>query len=260
MELPHDTADEVWKPIPGFKNNYHVSSLGRVYSRAKGGRILKSRLNAGGYPAMWLGRMALRQAHCLVALAFIGPRPDGMQVNHLDGNKLNPRPENLEYVTPKENVRHASRTGLLARGEKRGGAKLNPEKVMQIRRLHYEGASPRQLRTRFGVCRSTIVSIVRGEKWRHVPQLNLTFGGCAVDSWTRYQNPPEQSQPPANRPENAVDAPDGVQTNPCTFQNFEKQTETPAPSNVITAQNLRANPANGAGGGGCAFDSAKGGT
>ena len=45
--------------------------------------------------------------HKLVALAWLGPRPQGMEIDHLNGCKLDWSVENLEYVTPAENRRRA---------------------------------------------------------------------------------------------------------------------------------------------------------
>lgn len=45
-----------------------------------------------------------RRLHVLVAEAFIGPRPDGLEVHHIDHDRMNPRVDNLEYVTHQENV------------------------------------------------------------------------------------------------------------------------------------------------------------
>ncbi len=56
--------------------------------------------------------------HHLVARAFLPPRPKGTQLNHKDGVKQNNRLKNLEYLTPKENVRHAMRLGLCPHMEK----------------------------------------------------------------------------------------------------------------------------------------------
>lgn len=45
--------------------------------------------------------------HGLVAEAFLGPRPEGYQVDHKDGNRSNNHISNLEYVTAKENIKRA---------------------------------------------------------------------------------------------------------------------------------------------------------
>ena len=71
---------------------------------------------ATGYKIVWMnikGKQKHYYLHRLIAEAFI-PNPDNKpQVNHIDGNKTNNNVENLEWVTSKENVHHAIRTGLM---------------------------------------------------------------------------------------------------------------------------------------------------
>lgn len=50
--------------------------------------------------------------HRLVAEFVYGPCPPGKQVNHIDGNKLNNNPDNLEYITAKENIHRAMKLGM----------------------------------------------------------------------------------------------------------------------------------------------------
>lgn len=100
---------EKWAIIKGY-NNYAVSSLGRVRN-LNTGRLLKhqSSKRGGFYAFINLsknGNRINRNVHVLVAEAFLGPRPKGFVVHHRDANRMNPRLDNLEYLTIKENNHH----------------------------------------------------------------------------------------------------------------------------------------------------------
>lgn len=102
---------EVWKDIENYPN-YQVSSFGNVKSKPRKGThggILKQEVNKYGYCKVLLlnnNKRLSASVHRLVAQAFI-PNPSNLpQVNHIDGNKLNNHTDNLEWCTPKDNVRH----------------------------------------------------------------------------------------------------------------------------------------------------------
>ena len=59
----------------------------------------------GAYPEMT--DFGYKHCHSLVAHAWIGARPEGMECDHLNGNKLDWSADNLEWVTPPENRRRA---------------------------------------------------------------------------------------------------------------------------------------------------------
>lgn len=106
---------EEWKPISYLNNKYEASSFGRIRN-AKTGKVLKQFTDLHGYLILTTRPEPYSQTntrvHQAVADAFLGPRPKGFVVNHIDGNKLNNTPSNLEYVTPSENNIHALKTGL----------------------------------------------------------------------------------------------------------------------------------------------------
>lgn len=100
---------EIWKDIEGYEGKYQVSNLGRFFSK-KSNKILKpSNCGRGknGYLFCGLynnGKSKPHYIHIETAKYFIGERPHGLFVHHIDGNSLNNNVENLEYTTNSRNV------------------------------------------------------------------------------------------------------------------------------------------------------------
>jgi hypothetical protein len=100
----------LWKAVPGYEGLYEVSDTGLVKSlsdRFGRERILKAAPATGGYLQVTLTRHGVRascRVHVLIASAFIGPRPDGQEVRHLDGNRRNNDLRNLRYGTQSRNT------------------------------------------------------------------------------------------------------------------------------------------------------------
>lgn len=173
--------DEIWKPVVGYEEFYEVSNLGRMrilvdrpYQGLKAGHIRNFPLKRG-YPATNLFRDSkVKQClvHCLVAEAFLGPRPDGMEINHKDGNKANNYIDNLEYVTKSQNALHAVHVlgvGPDNRGERHGMHKLTKDTIKKIRELCATGEySYSQIGDMFKICPSAVCQIVKRKRWKHI--------------------------------------------------------------------------------------------
>lgn len=113
---------EVWKAIPGYEGRYEVGSLGKIrslprvrvcktrhkdttHTRFYAGRELSVYKMRDGHLMTMLGRKNHMLVHRAVALAFIGPQPDGMEVLHLNGIPDDNRVENLKWGTRSENLK-----------------------------------------------------------------------------------------------------------------------------------------------------------
>jgi len=103
-----------------------------------------------------------------MAAAWIGPIPDGYEVNHRNGRKDQNDVNNLEIVTPQENREHAMRYGLIRRGEDNPRARLTESSVRDIRRRHAAGETIRRLAREFDLAKKTISLVINRKTWKHV--------------------------------------------------------------------------------------------
>ena len=140
---------EIWKEIPNSK--YEASSLGRI--RSPRGKILKPYNHALGYHLVGVKfdhepKIITRTVHRLIALAFHGPRPEGLDICHGNCIKTDNRPSNLRYATRSENLQDTYAMGgfltgrpfvypwqLLSVGE---AFSSNPIKRLSIKRMVLE--------------------------------------------------------------------------------------------------------------------------
>lgn len=109
---------EIWKDIPGYEGKYQASNLGRIRSldrqlgipgkkgfRTMKGRVLRPGPTKSGHLYVVLGHGASGSpVHQLIALTFIGPRPNGKDVCHNDGDPTNNQADNLRYDTRANNI------------------------------------------------------------------------------------------------------------------------------------------------------------
>jgi hypothetical protein len=181
--------EETWKPVIGWETLYEVSDRGRVRSITRtvesyGGRmrsapatvLVAHPVSRHGYLGVRLsghGKVETFAVHRLVALAHLGPRPDGKTINHIDGNKKNNSVANLEYCSQAENNQHALHTGLRTnpKGSHNGSAKLTESQVAEIKGRLRAGESQAALVRAYGVSRSLISQIATGKLWLHVQEV-----------------------------------------------------------------------------------------
>ena len=174
---------EIWLPITDFAGLYEVSNLGRVRSldarvrtyqgigtRVRKGRVLKLKLQNGGYQIVLLSKSSVVRTftvHRLVASAFLA-KPNGVSdltVNHRDFDKTNNRVENLEWVSQSENLGHSGRAGRMIRANV---TKLTEDDVRDIRRRLAAGETLVSIGQAYGVAHTAIYKIKAGLRWKHI--------------------------------------------------------------------------------------------
>jgi hypothetical protein len=148
-------------PIPGFPD-MTISRDGQIWRNGKkkstpvaknGYRVVVNSVN---------NKSVTKTVHSLMALTFIGPRPDGCEVLHINGNRLDNSVDNLRYGTRSENMQDALSHGTATIGTKNKQAKLNTESLAKVRAMHLSGAKSMDVAKAFGVSYQTIRRIING--------------------------------------------------------------------------------------------------
>ena len=107
----------------------------------------------------------------LIWTLFFGQIPEGLTINHIDGNKINNNPfSNLEIITMKENIKHAIDMKLMdTRGEKNAQSKLKESQVKEIRKLYNRTTfNMRQISILCNVSEGCIENIINNKTWKHI--------------------------------------------------------------------------------------------
>ena len=132
----------IWKNIiaNGIKSNYILSNTGLVYN-IKYKKFIKPQLNSTDgylYVDLYINKTKVHKyVHSLIAENFIyNDDPEHKtQVNHINGIKTDNRVENLEWATPKENIRHAFNIGLASIGSDHYRVKHSDEEIYLVCKL-----------------------------------------------------------------------------------------------------------------------------
>jgi hypothetical protein len=164
--------EKLWNPIPKFELYYSVNKSGDVYShRYK--RILHPIKQKHGYLRVRLYNSKEYKwylVHRLIALTFI-PNPENKKtVNHKDGNPSNNHISNLEWMTQRQQMLHAYKTGLRKKslGSNHPNSKFNEKDIVKIKEMCFNGVSQRKVAAIYNVHYSTINHIIKKRTWVEV--------------------------------------------------------------------------------------------
>lgn len=176
-------TSETWLPIPGYPG-YEVSDMGNVrsfYTKQPGTlggwrlspnpqRVLKPSTNKGGYKHVNLQKDSKRtghKVHKLVMLAFVGPRPEGLEICHGPGGPGDNRLSNLRYDTHQANMEEAAQSGNM-------GGSLTSEEASRVIELSSQGLRLKDIAETVNVSLHIVSFLLNGKTYKHVPGERVT--------------------------------------------------------------------------------------
>lgn len=153
-------------------NGYYINENAQILSKkGKKDRVMKQHIRGHGYSCVSLtidGKTKNFNVHKLMALSFFG-ETKGLEIRHLDGNRLNNNLSNLKYGTVSENQMDRVLHGTSNRGSSHGMSLLNEKVVLEIREKYVFGKyGYKRLAKDFNVSPSTIQDIIERKTWKHI--------------------------------------------------------------------------------------------
>ena len=164
-----------YKSSPEYPE-YLINYSGTKVIRKNSKRLLKLIVRSDGYLGVRTSHNNKPKNSLVHVMVILAWKRDGMTdtrcvVNHIDGNKLNPHGDNLEWVTQAENQRHAVSTGLKQKGGDLYNASLSDQQVHEVCRLLTDGLTVKSLADRFEVKPDNIRKIKDGSCYFHIRKL-----------------------------------------------------------------------------------------
>lgn len=168
-------VEEIWKnvPIEGYENYYKISNLGNVKGYKNPNKLLSPSIGTSGYLGFSMSVNKKHKSlfiHRMVAISFIDNPLNLPEVNHKDGNKLNNFYLNLEWVTSKDNMKHAISNKLRNDfGSNSVNSKLKEEDILNIRELaKTENFNYKEIAAKYNIHKDYVTLIVNRKRWAHI--------------------------------------------------------------------------------------------
>lgn len=167
-----------WKHVPE-NTQYIALDDGRVWS-VKRKKFLALSKHMSGYQLVcrmtFNGHHRLRTLHEIIAHTFLGPKPEGMEVNHINSIKTDNRVHNLEYVTRAQNMQKAWDAGLMENvktiprpfGSEHYNSILTESDIPNILEMKNNKVKYKKIAEIYNVAPTTIRSIFTGRCWSHI--------------------------------------------------------------------------------------------
>lgn len=155
-----DTTITEWADVPGHPG-YQASRDGQILGPA--GKVMRPMKMTTGHLYVITGARKKLWVHHAVLLAYTGPRPEGQECRHLDGNPRHNHAANLTWGTRTENMRDKALHGTERYGEDKPNHIITAD---QARAIRGDGRPSRAVGRDYGISHTAVLRIRRGERWR----------------------------------------------------------------------------------------------